>query len=198
MSQPYLGQIIQGGWNFAPRGYMTCSGQLLPIAQYDALFALLGTTFGGDGVSTFGLPGLSGRTMLGRGNGPGLTPRTLGEAAGTEQVTLNSNQMPSHGHTATFNSTSTLKVAQATATKQQPDAAGYLLGSGADGAVTPHAIPKIYAPAGSTPTVALGGINVAGTVAVGSAGGGQPHENMQPYLVINQVIAVEGVFPSRN
>ncbi len=199
MAEPFVGQIIQGGWNFAPRGYLECSGQILAIQSNQALFSLLGTTYGGNGTTSFALPDLRGRTMVGQGQGPGLTTRVLGEMSGQESVTLLSTQLPAHNHSATFtNNNSALNVAQVRATKQQPDAAGYLLGRSVDGATPAAALPRIYAPAGSTPTVALGGLNVAGTVAVANAGGNQAHPNMQPYLVVTHVIAVQGIFPSRN
>ena len=105
MSNLYLGQIIQGGWNFAPRGTALCNGQVLSIAQNTALFSLLGTTFGGNGQTTFALPNLQSRSMMHWGNGPGLSPVQLGESGGTESTTLTTNQMPSHTHTATFTST---------------------------------------------------------------------------------------------
>ena len=96
--EPFIGQIIMFGGNFAPRGWALCDGQLLPINQYTALFSILGTTYGGDGRVTFGLPDLRGRVAMHAGNGPGLTPRSLGFASGTETNTLNTTQLPSHNH----------------------------------------------------------------------------------------------------
>lgn len=98
MSQPFLGEIRMGGWNFAPRGWALCNGQILPIAQNTALFSLLGTTYGGNGQTTFALPDLRGRVPMHWGQGPSLTPRTLGEQGGSETVTLTTSEMPQHTH----------------------------------------------------------------------------------------------------
>ena len=98
-AEPYIAEIFMGGMNFAPRGYSTCAGQILSIAQNTALFSLLGTTFGGNGQTTFALPDLRGRVPMGQGQGPGLTDRSLGEQGGAENVTLTINEMPSHNHT---------------------------------------------------------------------------------------------------
>ena len=199
MADYYIGQIMIGGWNFAPRNTVFCNGQLIAIAQNTALFSLLGTTYGGNGTSTFGIPGLRGRAVMGQGNGPGLTPRVLGEAAGSEAVTLLQTEIPAHIHTATFTSTSALNSAQVPATSQQATAsAGSILATGSDGAANPVAVPRIYAPAASTPSVPLGGLNVAGTVNLGGFLGGQPHSNMQPYLAVNFVMVQFGIFPARN
>ena len=99
MSNPFLGELRLVGGNFAPRGWAFCAGQLLPIAQNDALYALIGTTFGGDGQVTFGLPDLRGRVVIGQGTGSGLSSYVIGQMSGTESVTLNQNQMPAHNHT---------------------------------------------------------------------------------------------------
>src|SRR3712207_3315813 len=104
MSEPFIGEIRMVGFNFAPRGWATCDGQLLSIAQNTALFSLLGTTYGGNGQTTFALPDLRGRAALHQGQGPGLTNRVIGEASGTETVTLTTNQMPSHSHGVNANS----------------------------------------------------------------------------------------------
>jgi microcystin-dependent protein len=196
MSQPYIGQIIQGGWNFAPRGYAFCNGQSQSIAQNTALFSLLGTTFGGNGTTTFNLPNLQGRSMVHWGTGAGLSPIQLGESAGTENVTLTSNQMPAHTHTATFNGSSSTLSATTTAATTQSPSAGSVLGRAKDNTGT--AIPFIYAPAGSTASAALAGLNVAGTVTNAPAGGSQPLGIRNPYLGITHVIALQGIFPSRN
>ena len=196
MSNVFLGQIIQGGWNFAPRGFATCAGQLLPIAQNTALFSLLGTTYGGNGQTTFALPDLRGRSMIGPGQGPGLSSYVLGQAGGTESVTLTTNNLPAHTHTATFNgSTSTLSTTSVKATTQIA-AAGSLLGKTVDNAGT--TTPLIYAPAGSAAGAALGGLNVAGTVTVNSAGSNTPVSILSPYLAVEIVIALQGIYPSRS
>jgi microcystin-dependent protein len=196
MASPFIGQIIQGGWNFAPQGYAFCNGQLLSIAQNSALFSLLGTTFGGDGQTTFGLPNLQSRTMMHWGQGPGLSNVAIGEVGGAESVTLTTNQIPAHTHSATFNgSTSTLNTTNVKATLQAATA-GAVLGKSVDNTGT--AIPLIYSPAGSAASAALGGLNVAGTVTVNATGGSQPAPTRSPFLGITHVIALQGVFPSRN
>lgn len=195
MSNLYIGQIIQGGWNFAPRDTALCNGQTISIAQNTALFSLLGTTFGGNGQTTFNLPDLRGRTMMHWGNGPGLSPVQLGEASGQEQITLTANQMPQHTHAATFASTSTLKAASAKATLQIP-VAGSVLARGVDNSGT--VVPLIYGPSGTTTDVTLGGLNVAGTVTNAIAGGSQPVGIRNPYVGITHVICMFGIFPSRS
>lgn len=199
MTEPFIGQIIQGGWNFAPRGYAFCNGQQLGIAQNTALFSLLGTTFGGNGQTTFGLPNLQGRSMMHWGNGAGLSSVQLGEAGGVENVTLTTNQIPAHTHVANFDgSTSTLQGSNVRATTQAPQP-GSLLGRAFDNSGNPSAaIPLVYAPAGSAQTAALGGLNIAGTITVNPTGGSQPHTNRSPYQAVSHVIALQGIFPSRN
>jgi microcystin-dependent protein len=174
MAEPFVGQIIMAGFNFAPRGYATCDGQLLSIAQNTALFSLLGTTFGGDGRVTFGLPDLRGRVPVHQGQGPGLTNRTMGEVSGSETVTLISTQMPMHNHLV-----SVTNVAGAL-----PTSNGNFLATSGDTNV------PIYRPTSDGSTL--------NPQSIGLAGGNQPHNNMQPYLVINFCIAMEGIFPSRN
>jgi microcystin-dependent protein len=174
MAEPFVGQIITVGFNFAPRGYATCDGQLLSIAQNTALFSLLGTTFGGDGRVTFGLPDLRGRVPIHQGQGPGLTNRTMGEVSGQENHTLISTEMPMHNH--------------------------LLMGFQNTG---DQALPQSNIIAGSNQTGVSNFTNVAPNTtmspqSIGLAGGSQPHNNMQPYLVINFCIALEGIFPSRN
>jgi len=174
MAEPFIGQIIQAGFNFAPRGYATCDGQLLSIAQNTALFSLLGTTFGGDGRVTFGLPDLRGRVAVHQGQGPGLTNRTMGEMSGSETVTLINSEMPMHNHLFT-----TSNVSGALGTPN-----GNFLSASSDSNVA------LYRPTSDGSTL--------NPQSVGLAGGNQPHNNMQPYLVINFCIAMEGIFPSRN
>ena len=196
MSNVFLGQIIQGGWNFAPRGFATCAGQLLPISTNTALFSLLGTNYGGNGSTTFGLPDLRGRSMIAPGQGPGLSSYVLGQVGGTESTTLTSGQLPNHTHTATFNgSTSTLSASAVKATAQTPSA-GALLGKSVDSAGT--TVPFIYSPAASGSLAALGGLNVAGTVTVNAAGSSLPVSIVSPYLAVQIVIALQGIYPSRS
>lgn len=198
MSDPFIGQIIQGGWNFAPRNYHYCDGTLLPIAQYQALFSLLGTTYGGNGSTNFGLPDLRGRGMISPGQGPGLSNYVLGQTGGAENATLNINNMPAHTHTATFaNNNSALNVATVKATTQIA-AAGSVLSHSVDGAPTASSLPQIYSPSGTATPVALAGLNVAGTVTVAPAGSNQSFSILQPFNTVSIVIALNGIFPTRN
>jgi microcystin-dependent protein len=183
MSDPFIGQIIQGGWNFAPRGYLICAGQLISIAQNSALFALLGTNFGGNGTTTFGIPDLQGRSMVGSGNGAGLSPATLGQKAGSESVTLLQSNLPAHSHS--------LNVANVKATVQAP-VTGVAIGRATDTAPTPAAIPVIYVPAGNNPNVALN------PASIGPTGNNTPVTILPPYQVVTMVMATQGIFPSRN
>jgi microcystin-dependent protein len=174
MSQPFVGQIIAVGFNFAPVGWALCQGQLLPIDQNQALFSLLGTTFGGNGTTTFGLPDLRGRAALGMGQGPGLGSYVLGQAVGAESVALAGPQIGNHAHGLS---------AAATATTPTPSSS-VVLG-------TPAAATPIYATGGVGATLTAGAVST-------TPGGGQPHENRQPSLTINYIISLFGVFPSRN
>lgn len=177
--EPLLGSIILFAGNFAPRGFALCQGQLMSIAQNTALFSILGTTYGGDGRTTFALPDLRGRVPLGTGQGPGLQNYDLGEVIGTENVTLLSTQMPQHNHSMMV-STSTANSPQATN--------NYLAVANGDfqgDSVTVNTY-------NGTPNAALGGNSI------GIAGSSLPHENLQPSLGMNYIIATEGIFPSRN
>lgn len=182
-TQPYLGSIATFAFPFAPRGYQLCQGQILSISQFTALFSLLGTTYGGNGQSTFGLPDLRGRVPLGVGQGTGGSNYVQGQTGGTETVTLTVPQMPAHNHN--FN---TLDVKATT----NEAAAGSWLARSRD-AGTIGAEPEIYVPTGTTGTTVP--LNVA---AISVAGQTQPHPNLQPFLALNFSIAVQGVFPSRN
>ena len=174
MASPFLGEIKMFGGNFAPRGYAFCSGQILPIAQNTALFSLLGTTYGGNGQTTFALPDLRGRVPVHQGQGPGLSPYDLGQVGGTETTTLTVNQMPSHNHFIAANS--------GPGTTAAPASNAALAASTArDRLYTTNATNTNLAPASLSPT-----------------GGNQPVSILQPYLVINFIIALEGIFPSRN
>lgn len=183
MTQPYIGQVNLIAFNFAPRGWADCTGSLLPIAENSALYALLGTTFGGDGRTTFGLPDLQGRVAVGEGSGIGLTPRTWGQRGGTETVTLSAAQMPSHNHSifATFNSGDT-----------NTPAAGKMLGKGSVGSGLGAQDALIYADTPATMN------DIVGIDRTSNTGGTQAHPNMQPFLSMRYVIALEGLFPPRN
>jgi microcystin-dependent protein len=174
VSEPFIGEIRMFAGNFAPRGWAFCQGQLLSIAQNTALFSILGTTYGGNGMTTFALPDLRGRLPMQPGQGPGLSPRNLGEPGGSETVTLIASQMPAHNHY--------LNVSSGPATQSSP--AGARLGTTEPGAPGPY-------------SVASSNQQMAPDV-VGVTGGSQPHANMPPFLCVNFIIALEGIFPSRN
>jgi microcystin-dependent protein len=175
MSSPFIGEIRLFGGNFAPQGWAFCSGQLLPIAEYDALFSLIGTTYGGDGQTTFALPDLRGRVPVHQGQGPGLSARVMGEAGGSETVALGTAQVPPHVHVLTV---STLGATAGTPISNVPAAA-------ASGTTT-----KMYAAAAATPT------NMA-SAAVSHVGDGFPHENRMPYLAVSFIISLFGIYPSQ-
>ncbi len=193
MTEPFIGQIIQGGWNFAPRGYAYCNGQQLGIAQNTALFSLLGTTYGGNGTTTFGLPDLRGRSMINQGQSPGLSNYVLGQMGGAESTTLTTPNLPAHTHP--FTGTGTLGAATSKATEAIP-ANGMVIARSVDAANPANALPEIYQPAGTPTTVTLNGVNVSGTT--GIAGSNVPVATLSPYTCVSVVIALQGIFPSRN
>ena len=172
MSEPFIGQIVMFGGNFAPRGWALCDGQLLAVSQNDALFSLLGTIYGGDGRTTFGLPDLRGRLPMHWGSGPGLTPRSIGQKGGAETVTLTSNQMPSHTHA--------LQASASNGNTDEP--VGNVLADGRRD--------DIYA--GGNASVAMNASSVVAT------GGSQSHNNLQPFQCVNFIIALYGIYPSRS
>ena len=176
---PFLGQIIMFGGNFAPRGWALCDGQLLPIASYSALFSILGTTYGGDGRTTFQLPDLRGRVPVHAGNGTGLSTRRLGEKGGREAEVLTLQQIPSHNHGNTANGVTVSSEGKGVVKTNV--AAGNFIGDTPDG---------FSATAG---TGKLGGVG-----ATDNSGGNGSHNNMQPYQVVNYIIALQGTFPSRS
>jgi microcystin-dependent protein len=176
MSDPFIAEIKIFPGNFAPRNWAFCDGQLLPIAQNTALFSLVGTTYGGDGRTTFGVPDLRGRAPMNPRNGPGLTSRRLGERGGVENVTLTQAQMPAHNHTLQASGTAV-------------DEEGTSNPADAVTGVTDLS-DAIYGPAGATTQMHPS--------ALASVGGGQMHNNMQPFLALNFIIALVGVFPSRS
>jgi len=172
MSEPFVGEIRMFAGNFAPRGWAFCDGQLLAVSQNDALFSLLGTIYGGDGRTTYGLPDLRGRIPIHAGSGPGLSPRRLGAKAGGEKVTLTVNQMPSHGHP--------LQVTASNGPETNPGG-NALAGS-----------TLLEAYADETPDT-----NMA-TSSVTSVGGSRSHTNLMPFLCIHFIIALYGIYPSRH
>jgi len=172
MADPFVAEIRIFPFNFAPKGWALCDGQILPISQNTALFSLLGTTYGGDGKSNFALPDLQGRAAMQPGQGPGLSLRDLGETGGSETVTLLESEIPTHSHALTASTADGLSQSAA----GQEYAAGIGVG-------------MYSAPANN---VALSPSSVA------PSGGGQPHNNMQPYLTLSFNIALQGVFPPRS
>ena len=174
MSEPFIAEIRIFPYNFAPRNWAFCDGQLLPISQNTALFSLVGTTYGGDGRTTFGLPNLQGRLPMHPGNGPGLTPRQLGETGGTETVTLTAAQMPSHGHAIQANS-NPADLSSPTTNRSLARSSGGFAWQDTNNNLADLA-PQ----------------------AVTQAGGGQPHNNLMPYTVFNFCIALIGLYPSRS
>ncbi len=172
--QPTLAEIRMFAGNFAPSGWAFCNGQILPINSNQSLFSLLDTTYGGDGETTFGLPDLRGRAPVHQGEGPGLTDHNLGQKFGSETVTLTTNQLPSHNHTMQ-------------ATSNAPDAnnpAGKALATGS------RSVSMDDRYGSSDNAVSMGSVTT-------NAGGGQAHNNMQPYLAVHYIIALQGLFPSR-
>lgn len=188
MSDQFLGSISMFGFNYAPQGYALCNGDVLPISSNTALYSLLGTSYGGNGQSTFALPDFRGRSPIHQGQGPGLAPYATGQNGGTETVTLTIDQMPAHTHVAT----GALNASQAKGSTQLPDV-GSLLARGVDKG-SAGAVPAIYVPSGTTGTqVALGGLTVTNAL----TGNSQPFSNRDPYLTVNFCIALQGIYPSR-
>lgn len=171
MSEPFVGEIRMFAGNFAPRGWAFCDGQLLAVSQNDALFSLLGTIYGGDGRTTFGLPDMRGRIPIHAGTGPGLAPRLLGAKGGAEKVTLTVNQLPSHSHT--------LRASTDIPADRSPT-----------GMVTGQTTTDIYID--DTPVVDMA------TDTITKVGGSQSHTNLMPYLCVHFIIALFGIYPSRH
>lgn len=188
-TDPLLGIICIAPYTFAPRGYAFTNGQLLSISQNSALFSLLGCTYGGDCRTNFGLPDTRGRVIIGAGQGPGLRDYALGEMSGSEQVTLTQAQMPVHNHTA---STSVSIKAHGVSSAGNADSpAGNTWAAKSRGGQYSSATPNV--------DMAAGAIEVTGaSTVIGNAGGNQPFSILQPYLVLNPIIATVGVYPSRN
>jgi len=180
MSEPFLGEIRLLPFNFAPRGWADCNGQLMSIAQNTALFSILGTTYGGNGQTNFALPNLQGSAPLGTGQGPGLTPRDPGEVGGSQTVTLISTQVPAHPHNVAV-------AANAPgATAKDTPADNTVFGGAHSKTQT-----KAYVTVAAQPQVAMN------PQAVLPNGGSQPHNNLPPYLTLRFCIATSGLFPSR-
>ncbi len=173
MAQEFIGEIMIVPYNFAPLGWALCNGQLMPISQNTALFSLLGTTFGGDGKSNFALPNFQGSVPIQEGQGPGLSNYDLGESGGVESVALTANQIPAHTHS--------VNAVSSQANQQGPGGNTWAQESMGNDEFYSNAAPDT---------------NMSPS-ALTNAGGGQPHSNMQPYLVMNFIIALQGIFPSR-
>jgi microcystin-dependent protein len=199
MADPFIAQIMQVGFNFAPVNWAIAGGQSLSISQNAALFALIGTTFGGNGTTTFQLPNLQSRVAVGVGQSPGLSPYVWGQQGGVEQVTLNVSQMPMHTHVATLTPpTGTLQaVTGATAATASPTpTTNARLCNTFDNAAGGGA-PQIYLPTGGTP-VNLAGVTLSGgSVTNALTGGNLPTPVLQPYLALFSIIAMSGIFPTR-
>lgn len=172
MANPFVGEIRIFAGNFAPQGWAFCNGQLLAIAEFSVLFNLLGTTYGGDGQTTFALPNLNSKFAIHQGQGPGLSTRTLGESLGEAQVTLNVNQLPTHSHPVNCS---------ATATAANPK--GNFWGTDPAGNIAPYS--------NAAPNAQMAPLTPG-------SGGGQPHNNMQPYTALCYIISLFGIFPSQN
>lgn len=211
MGDQYLGEIRMVGFSYAPQGWALCNGQTLSISTNNALFALLGTTYGGNGTTTFNLPDLQGRLPLHAGNGAGLPVYTLGQMAGTPSVTLTQQQMPQHTHVATFTPSGgggtpavnvTVNGSSATGTTSSPTG-NYLAGAASVPGHTPSLyVPGSPAPAGLGPiagvSATISGVSGGGgTVTNALAGGNLPVAIEPPYLAVYFIIALTGIFPSR-
>ena len=182
MASPFLGQIESFPYGFAPRGWALCAGQLMAINQNTALFSLLGTTYGGNGIQTFALPDLRGRVAMGQGNGTGLTPRVIGESFGEVNHTILYNEMPMHTHA--LNTAANSNTGVNTDTPSSTVVLGNATSSGKTSfLVTPYAA--------TAPNVAMA------PAAISTTTGSQPHNNMMPYLGMQFCIALQGIFPSR-
>jgi microcystin-dependent protein len=176
---PFIGEVVCNGYDFCPRGSLECNGQTVAINTNTSLFSLLGTTYGGSGSTTFALPDLRGRTMVGQGSGPGLSTKDLGDAAGTETVTLTTTQIPGHSHSAPAHD----NTANGAALENSASPTARLAGTAPDSA-------KVYGASASLVPLH--------SSAMGLTGGGQPHNNLQPYLAMKCCIYTQGIFPSRN
>ena len=172
MATPFIGQITLFAGNFAPRGWAFCNGQLLAISQNTALFSILGTTYGGNGQTTFALPDLRGRVPIHPGQGPGLSPYDLGQQGGTETVTLSVSSLPAHTHSVSPGATNGAQTTNRPARAVPARGGAYAASPSADASMAP--------------------------TSSAATGGGQPHANTQPYLGLNYIIALEGIYPSRN
>jgi microcystin-dependent protein len=191
MSAPFLGMIILVPYNFAPRNWAFCAGQLMPISQNTALFSLLGTTYGGNGVTTFALPDLRGRVPIGQGQGPGLSNYVIGQVDGAENLFLSIGQLPSHTHAITLGSlAATARAKNASGNRQTP--------VGNVPAIEASGVTATYSDQVPDASMGAGAIAISGTPTAAPTGSGLPVNTLQPSLTLNYCIALTGIFPSRN
>jgi len=191
VDEPFLGELMIVSWNFAPRGWAMCNGQLLPINQNQALFSLLGTQFGGNGQTNFALPDLRGRVPIGFAE---TGPPFIGEQAGQEVVTLTLSEIPAHAHTATASIQNPLVAIAACSSAAADSRTPVNNGLAIDAAN----VTALYGAVAPNAEMRADAVRFGGAGAIGNAGGGQPHNNLAPYLVLNFCICLSGVFPSRN
>jgi microcystin-dependent protein len=204
---PFIGEIRWVPYSFAPRGWASCDGQLLPIAQNTALFSLLGTTYGGNGQTTFALPDMRGRMPVHVGMGPGLSDRTLGEPGGHENHTLNLAELPAHDHALSSHAHNipalALDVRASSAAGTTVDPAGNVLATASVGGGGNPKVTRVYASGAANVSLGASGTTMPSvtdpaSAMTGSTGGGQPHPVMSPFLTVRCIIALVGIYPARN
>ena len=188
----YIGEIKLFAGNFAPRYWVFCSGELLAVSQFESLFAIIGNTYGGDGKTTFAVPDLRGRAVMGVGTGIGLTPRSLGSHVGHENITLNTNEIPAHRHQAAMSDGKADLYTSANPGRSETPSENDAISADGGGAAF------IYGPGpADVKMVSTSVQNVSGTITTALTGGNQSHDNMQPSLALNYIICYKGIFPSR-
>jgi len=187
MADPFVGEIRAFGFNYAPMNWAFCSGQSIEISQNQVLFCLLGTYYGGDGVRYYQLPDLRGRVAIGQGRGPGLSDRNLSQTGGQERVTLTANQMPSHSHAITHSLKAELRCSDSSGKNTSP----------VDATIA-EAENNAFNDDSPNQDMKSGSVTLEGDITAQNSGDSLPHDNMQPYLVINYCIALNGIFPPRN
>jgi len=186
MADPFIGEIRAFGFNYAPMNWAFCMGQRIDISQNQALYALLATYYGGDGIKYFQLPDLRGRVAIGHGNGPSLSNRNLGQMGGQERVVLTNQQMPSHSHAITHSLKADLRCSDGSGKKTSPVATAIA-----------EAENKAFNDDSPNQDMKSGSVTLEGDITAQNSGDSQPHDNMQPYVVINYCIALIGLWPSR-
>ncbi len=187
MADPFIGEIRAFGFNYAPMNWAFCSGQSIEISQNQVLYCLLGNYYGGDGVRNYKLPDLRGRVAIGQGQGPGLSNRQLSQVGGQERVVLTPQEMPSHSHDVTHSLKVDLKCSDSSGKNTSP----------VDAAIA-EAENNAFNDDGPNQDMKSGSVTLEGDITAQNSGGNQPHDNMQPFLVINYCIALDGIFPPRS